>query len=291
MSDPTTTTATATLPRTLSPGDDIAVPASVLIVCWNGLEHLRSCLPTVLSQDYPNFEVLLLDNASSDGSPEWVEQTYGDRVRLIRTGANLGYVGANNLGFTLATGEVLVVLTPDTQVAPGWLRGLVEAVTGDPTVGLATAKVCHFDRRDIINTCGNDIHMTGMAFCRHLDEPSASFNAPEDVSGVSGCSFALRRSLWQRIGGFDDLFFMYMEDTDLSLRVRLAGFRIVATPAATVYHKYDINMRPAKYFWMERNRLVLLLKNYRAGTLALLTPALLLTEAMVWGFAALRAEG
>jgi GT2 family glycosyltransferase len=260
--------------------------ASIIVVSTNELHHLRDCMPSLARQSYREFEILLVDNGSTDGGPEYVERDFPS-VRVLRNGANLGYVGANNRGFAEAVGEYLVVLNPDTEVAPNWLGELIRTMDRHPEAGMATSRICHFGRRDLINTCGNDVHITGLAFCRGLDEPVEAFDEPARVAAVSGCSFIIRRSVLEDVGGFDRDFFIYLEDTDLSIRVNLAGYEIRYVPGSIVYHKYLLKLGPQKFFFLERNRLVLLAKNFRWSTLAALCMALLLSEAMTWTYAAL----
>ncbi len=114
--------------------------ASVIIVNMNGREHLERCLPAIVRQDYDNCEIILIDNASTDGSCEYVAHAFPE-VRLVRNDANLGYAGANNLGFQLARGEYIAVLNPDTEVRADWLRELVLALDAHPEAGLATPKI------------------------------------------------------------------------------------------------------------------------------------------------------
>ncbi|MBM2827406.1 MAG: putative glycosyltransferase, partial [Dehalococcoidia bacterium] len=257
---------------------------SVVIVCTNELKEIKECIPPLLEQSYSNYEVLLMDNGSTDGSPEYVEANFGG-VKVIRNRANLGYAGANNRGFQYASGEYIAVLNPDTVVERDWLKELVKAMEENPSVGLATSKICHLKDKSRINTCGNDVHFTGLAFCRGLDLPRGSFSVQEYVPAISGCAFVIRKSVLERVGGFDESFFMYLEDTDLSLRARLAGFDCLYVPSSVVYHDYDFNPSQRKFYHLERNRLLLLLRNYRWRTLALMLPALIITDLLTWGYA------
>lgn len=262
----------------------------MIVVCTNERAYLLDCLPSLLGQDHPDFEVLVVDNASTDGSPELVERDF-PAVRLVRNAANLGYVGANNAGFREARGALLVVVNPDTEAAPGWLSALDRGLAAHPEAGLATSRIALFDRRELLNTCGNVVHVTGIGFCRGLNRPLGSYPEPGPVASVSGCAFAIRREVLEEIGGFDEDFFAYVEDTDLSLRAALAGYSCLYVPDSVIYHRYALRMRPQKFFFLERNRLLLLLKHLRPGTLAALLPALLAGEFLTGGFALLRGPG
>ncbi len=135
-----------------------------------------------------------------------------------------------------------------------------------------------------INTAGNEVHPTGLAFCRGAGMPSAAFTTPEDVAAISGAAFAVRRDVWEALGGMDETFFLYVEDTDLSWRAWLAGYRCRYVPEPVVYHEYNLRFGAGKFFFQERNRYLLLLKNLRWRTLLLLLPSLLLAEVVTWGF-------
>ena len=263
--------------------------ASVLIVCTNDRRHLDVCLRSVLAQDYAPLEVVLVDNGSTDGSVEYVEATF-PAVRIIRNGRNLGYTGANNRGFALATGQYVAILNPDTEVAPDWLSSLIRGLEAHGRPAIATSKMLFFDqeRRGEVNACGNVVHFTGLAFCRGLGKPSEQYRHTEVVGAVSGCAFAARRDVFEQIGLFDDDLFLMLEDTDLSLRARLAGYECLLVPDSVVYHKYGIRLHARKFFLLERNRWLLLLKYLRWRTFAVLLPALGLTEALTWGYAAMK---
>lgn len=275
-------------PAAADPPGAAGLPAaSVIIVNTNELHHLRRCLPAIARQDYPGCEVLVVDNASTDGSIAYVATEY-PWVRLVRNETNLGYAGANNVGFRHATGDYIAVLNPDTEVRPGWLRELIRALEADPAAGLATPKILMMDDPSRINTCGNEITLTGLTFCRGLDEPADRYDRPEVVSAVSGAAFAIRREVLERIGGFDESFFIYFEETDLSLRAALAGFRCRYVPTATVLHKYDFRFSARKCYLQERNRAYALLKNLRWPTFVALLPGLAIAEVIAWGYAALQ---
>ncbi len=259
----------------------------IVIVNTNELHHLRKCLPAIYAQDYSNFEVLIVDNVSTDGSLEWVAANF-PAARIVRNKSNLGYAGANNVGFDNATGDYVAVLNPDTQVEPAWLKELVGALEADPAAGLATPKIVHMNRPEFLNSCGNEISITGLTFCRGLDQPVSAFSKPEKLSAISGAAFVIRRDVLARIGGFDESFFIYYEDTDLSIRALIAGYDLLYVPTAVVKHLYIFKFSPRKCLFQERNRYSSLLKNLRWPTLLILTPALMLSELIVWGYLCLR---
>ncbi|HTY90879.1 MAG TPA: glycosyltransferase family 2 protein [Methanocella sp.] len=259
--------------------------ASVIILAYNSFRDLCECLPTIMRQTRRGYEVIVPDNSSSNDTCELIKNNYKD-VRLIDNGANLGYPAGNNRGFQYARGKYIVIVNPDVVVDDAWLDELVKPLEKDPRIAITTSKILMYGA-DKINTCANHIHFSGLGFCRGLKSEASSYDTPEVVGAMSGCSFAIRREAFEDLAGFDPDFFLYLEDTDLSLRARLRGYRIQYVPTSIVYHKYRMSLTPAKEFYLERNRHMLLLKNYGARTLLLMFPALLMTEAVTWGYAVL----
>lgn len=263
--------------------------ASVIVVCTNELHHIQRCLPPLLTQDHPSYEVIVVDNASHDGSQAYVrtQQASHSHLRLITNQENLGYVGANNVGFAHSEAELLVVLNPDTEPKQDWLSELLNAFAA-PDIGLATSKITMMYDPQRLNACGNDMSVVSLVVCRGLGQPATSFTEMADVAAVSGAAFAIRRSVLQDIGVFDPAFFIYYEDTDLSLRARLAGYRCVYVPTSIVAHDYKFKFSTKKAFWQERNRYYSLLKIFDWRTILLLSPWFLLGDLVAIGYCALQ---
>jgi GT2 family glycosyltransferase len=267
------------------------VETSVILVSYNSRTDLLRGLPGVLATLGPTDEVIVVDNASTDGSAAAVAAGF-PQVRLLCNATNAGFAAAHNAGAAVARGRYLVGLNPDTVVTAGWLAALIAPLRGPATgrpVGLTTARILRLEPAGRINTCGNTMHYTGLTVCRGLDRPAAAreLAQPCDVPAVSGACFATTQALWQALGGFDGDFFTYLEDTDLSLRAALAGYACRYVPAAVVYHRYTGQFGARKFYHLERNRWLMLLKSYQARTLGLLLPALALSEAITWGYALL----
>ena len=255
---------------------------SVIIVNFNGRSYLDNCLQSVLTHSGRDVEIILVDNQSNDGSADYVINHY-PQVQVIRD-KNNGYGAGNNLAARVALGKYLVFLNPDTCVTPGWLNSLLLPLAANPQIGLTTPKIALMDDPQHLNTAGNNVHLTGLTLCRGMGESVNAFAETAVVPAVSGAAFAIRRELFMQLGGFDADFFLYMEDTDLSLRAQLAGFRCLYVPKSLVYHDYTLRFGPDKTYYQERNRYMMLLKNLRWRTLLLLLPALLVTEVLTWGF-------
>lgn len=274
----------------MSPREDLRFPtASVIIVCYNEMQFLERCLEPLMRQDYPGeYEVIQVDNASTDGSAAFVRTTFPG-VRLVEPGENLGFAKGNNYGAQFAHGDVIAFLNSDTRVSgPDWLRELVWPLVRDRRVGLTTSKIVLMDEPDRINACGLDVSLTGIATCRHFGKPSASIVEDEEVAAVSGGAFAIHTWLFRKLGGFDSHIWIYQEDTDLSWRARLAGYRCMLAARSVVAHSYTFKMPPRKTRDIERTRYLMLAKNLSPTTLVALIPLLLLTELITWGWAALQ---
>jgi GT2 family glycosyltransferase len=257
--------------------------ASIIIVTYNKREDITRCLSSVMKTANAAFEVIVVDNASTDGSADAVAAGFPE-VIAIRSDVNLGFGGGCNLGATRARSEYLVFLNPDTVVDPSWLAALIKPLEARPRAGLVTAKILIRDDPKRINTCGNTVHLSGLTLCRGLGTSSEAYGNEEEVDAVSGAAFSIRRDVFESLGGFDETMFLYMEDTDLSLRARLAGWISLYAPESIVYHDYSLKIFPLKVFYQERNRYLMLLKNFRWATLVALVPVFLMAEAITWGF-------
>ncbi|AKB16442.1 glycosyltransferase family 2 protein [Methanosarcina thermophila] len=260
--------------------------ASIVILSYNSREDLEECIPSLMSQTYQDFEIIVVDNASTDGSEEFIRTNY-PMIKVVQTGKNLGYPAGNNAGFEVAEGEYIVVVNPDTVADPKWLAELVKPLENDPTIAATTSKVLIYYQKDKINTCANTAHYTGLTFCRGLNKFASELNNYQPVGAVSGCSFAIRSDMLKNINGFDSDFFLYQEDADLSWRIRFAGGKIMYVPESIIYHKFKLSISPQKEFYLERNRYLILLKNFSLKTLLLLLPVLIVTEIVTMGHAVL----
>jgi GT2 family glycosyltransferase len=263
--------------------------ASIIVVSYNGALYLKKCLSS-LSAEVDEDEIILVDNASSDGSPEMV-QGFWSELKLICNQTNVGFAAACNQGASHASGDILVFLNQDTCVLPGWLYGLVSGLNGSHGVGLVTSKLLLMSQPEKIDMCGQELHFSGLTFGRGVLQPADRFNKPARVAAVSGASFAIRRDLWQALGGFDPLFFMYYEETDLSWRACLHGCDSVYTPASIAYHDDSLHTSLHAAYYSSRNRIILLMKHWHWLTLLLLSPGLLLAELVDWGYQLMLGKG
>jgi GT2 family glycosyltransferase len=220
--------------------------ASVIVLSWNGMDYLADCLDAVLSQDYPDLEVIVVDNGSTDGSADFVEQHY-PQVRLIRNARNLGFAAGNNVGLRAATGDVLVLLNQDTVVRPRWLQTLVTTLE-DPTIGIVGCKLLYPDGT-IQHAGGRIVDARGSS--RHIgrgEMDAGQHDAAQDVDFVTGAALAVSREAFIRVGPLDEGFMpAYYEDTDWSYRVREAGLRVVYCPDSLATHYESTSSQTGTY--------------------------------------------
>jgi N-acetylglucosaminyl-diphospho-decaprenol L-rhamnosyltransferase len=270
---------------------------SVLIVVWNSSAELRRTLPPLLAELREGDELIVVDNDSPDDSAAVVADL-APRARVVTMGRNRGFAGGANVGASAATGDLLVILNPDAMPLPGWgeaiRRPWLEGRGWSAWQGL----VAEGDGATI-NSAGNPVHFTGIVWAGQHGEPLAAAPGAGEATALSGACLAVPLEVWRRIGGFAERFFMYHEDVDLSLRLRLAGETVGIEPTAVVAHEYEFTASAGnKWRWLERNRLAMLVRLYPGSLLLLLAPALLATEAALllaaaaggWGGQKLRAN-
>ena len=247
---------------------------SIIIVNFNGREHLPVCLESLAAQTFRDFEVILVDNGSSDGSLALLREHF-PWVRLIALPENTGFATGNNRGLEQARGQYLVTLNNDTKAAPDWLHILVAAADAHPQAGMVGCRICNFYDPDRIDSLGMGICMDGMTRGRFRNRlwSELRLGEVEEILFPSACAALYKRAMLAETGFFDDDFFAYAEDSDLGLRGRLAGWGAVLATGAVVYHKYSQtsgSLSPFKVYLVERNHYWLVLKNFPLGLVAML---------------------
>jgi len=237
----------------------------IIVLNWNGKDDTLECLSSLLKLDYPNFETVVVDNGSTDGSEEVIRSLF-PKVCFIQTGRNLGYAGGNNVGImhALAHGADYVwLLNNDTTVDPQALTALVESAAADPRIAFVGSKIYYYDKPDVIWCAGGTIDLTEGGRTDHPgmgQEDRGQFESISDVGYVTGCSLLASRAAIEAIGLLPEEYFLYFEETDWNLAAQKKGYRTVMAPASHVWHKYedvgDYKERFIYYSFRNRIRIV-----------------------------------
>lgn len=231
---------------------------------WNGRRHLEHCLRALQVQTECAFEVVVVDNGSTDESVEMVRRDFPS-TRLIVSPRNLGFAAGNNLGIRQSTAPFVVTLNNDTEPRPDWLHELLAPALSDASVGMVASKMVFASRPGVINSAGIALDRAGIAWDRLGGEPDTEHSAVQEVFGPCAGAALYRRSMLEQIGLFDEDFFAYLEDVDLAWRARLAGWRCCYAPGAVVSHVHSatgVEGSPFKSYHLGRNKLWCIAKNY-----------------------------
>lgn len=246
---------------------------AVIIVCHNNADCIESTLARLVPQLAAGDELVVVDNASTDGTAERIGTAHPE-ARVLATGENLGFAGGAVLGARSSSAPLLLFLNPDCAPAQGFLPALRQCATARPSWGAWQALVTMDGGRQV-NTAGNTVHFLGISWAGGLGAPVSSVPPrPEEVPYASGAALMVRREAWDAVGGFDERYFMYVEDLDLSLRLRLAGWEIGVVPEARADHDYEFTKGDYKWRYLERNRWWTVLSDYPTALLVLVMPAL-----------------
>lgn len=248
---------------------------SVVIVTWNGRPLLERFLPSVMATDYPDLEVVVADNASTDGTAEWLAEAHPS-VRVVSHPENWLFARGNNAAVPHTTGGLLCFLNNDVEVPPGWLRPLVRAFEDPGVVAVQPKLLQHGDRSrfEYAGASGGFLDALGYPFTRGrlfdtLEPDLGQYDDARDVFWATGAAFVVRRGAFVAAGGFDESFGMHMEEIDLCWRLQRAGGRVRVEPASEVYHLGGASLpqgNPRKAYYNYRNGLVMLAKNLPPAT-------------------------
>lgn len=267
---------------------------AIVITNWNGRHYLETCLRSIFAQEFQDFEVYVVDNASTDDSVEMVRCCF-PQVQLIQNEANLGLCAANNRGILTTKAEFVVILNNDTELEPDCLGRMVQAIKTDPQIGMCASKMLLTDQRNMIESAGITIDKAGIAWglnSGNLDTPGTSMPTP--VFGACGGAALYRRAMLLEIGLFDEDFFVYLEDADVAWRGQWAGWQGVYAPNAVTYHAHSATIKegsPFKTRLLGRNKIWMICKNYPFPQLLWYGPLILIYELMAIGYAVLTGRG
>ena len=209
---------------------------SIIIVNWNGKHYLDTCLSSILNQTYKNFEIIMVDNASTDGSVEYVQEKYPS-VKIIQTKENLGFAKGCNVGMRASNADYIVTLSNDTRVEQKWLEELVKVAETDEKIGICGSKLILMDTPTIYNSAGFFIILNALIYDRAPSKKVGRYEKLEQVDGVCAASALYRKKMLDEIGLFDERFFFGHDDIDLSWRAKHAGWKAMYVPTSVCYHK------------------------------------------------------
>jgi len=244
---------------------------SIIILNWNGLKDTIECLESLKKITYPNYKVIVVDNASSGDDVKVLREKFGDYIHIIQNDKNYGYTGGNNIGIrhSLASSQpdYFLILNPDTVVNPDFLSRMTEAAQKDALIGIAGPKVYYYEKPNCIQSAGAKINMwTGRASHIGINKlDTGQYNYLQEVDFVSGCCILIKADAISNVGLFDESFFCYWEEVDYCIRAKRTGYKVMHVPEAKIWHKAPMKRtlwkrnqmrnRPSgfTYYYMARN--------------------------------------
>ncbi len=244
---------------------------SIIIVTWNGLHHLKTFLPSVVQTKYPDFEIIIADNNSTDGTKEWLKTTYPE-VKVAAFDDNYGYTGGNNRALPFAEKEILLFLNNDVEVTPNWLDAISQVFTLDDEVAIVQPKLLSYEQRDYFEyagAAGGFLDRFGYPFCQGrildtVEKDVGQYDEIREITWASGAAFAIKKEIFEELSGFDESFEFHMEEIDLCWRAKISGYRVIYTPGSKVYHLGGGSLpmgSTRKVYYNFRNSLLMLWKN------------------------------
>jgi GT2 family glycosyltransferase len=248
---------------------------AVVILNWNGLKFLQQFLPSVLQSTWPDLQVIVGDNGSTDGSVEFLKATYDNKVTVLQNDQNYGYTGGYNRVINQVDADYYILLNSDIQVTPGWIEPVIAQMEGDANISAAAPKIKSYERKNYFEhagAAGGFIDQLGYPFCRgrlfyEVEEDLGQYDQSGEIFWASGAALFIRSNCWHEVGGFDERFFAHMEEIDLCWRLKNIGYKIMYCAQSTVYHVGGGTLNaenPFKTYLNFRNNLWLIKKNVPA---------------------------
>jgi GT2 family glycosyltransferase len=214
---------------------------SIIVVNWNGERFLKDCLAALSGQTYASYEIILVDNGSSDNSVSFTRENFPE-VKIVKLTENKGFTGGNAAGLEVAQGAYVALVNNDARPEKAWLENLIQPMVRDRTIGICASKLI-FENTQTVNSAGDGLTTAAVGFNRGLGSKAAGFTIPELVFGACGAAVLYRRRMLDEIGFLDEDFFLYDEDTDLNFRAQLAGWKCIYIPTAVAYHVANATSR------------------------------------------------
>lgn len=268
--------------------NDLDLPlVSVIILNYNGKKFLNSCLKSVLKNNYPNFEVILVDNGSKDGSAELAGTLFGgdSRLKIITLGRNMGFAAGNNIGIEHSRGDYIMFLNNDTIVEQQFLAELVKVLEEQSDVGVVQSKLLRMDAPSLLDSAGALVDYYGLTYNRgEGEEDLGQYDRLEEIFGAKGAAMMIKSNVLREVGLFDSSFFLVYEDIDLCWRIRLRGYKVLYAPKSIVYHFSEATTRKLNrifpIFHGTKNWIMLMIKNREAMGLIKFSPLIYLMGTM-----------
>ena len=273
---------------------------SIIIPHWNGIDTLSECLLSLFKIRHDSYEVIVVDNASTDGSQSWVKNTYPN-LKLIENEKNYGYAGGCNRGALEANGDYLVFLNNDTIQDPDWIQNLEKFMKKDNMIAAVQPKVLNYFNKNIFDYAGGSggymdwfcfPYARGRIFSKQ-ERDNGQYNDSKQCFWSSGTAFMIRKKLFFKAGKFDEYFFSHMEEIDLCWRLQAMGFQIWVEPDAIVYHKNALSMpmhSHKKHYLNHRNSLLMLFGNYSFKNILILGSGRIIFELIAFGYSILKLD-
>ena len=241
------------------------INTAIIVINHNGRQHLNECFISLRNQSFTPLRLYMIDNASTDGSIEFVRANFPE-VTILAMDKGYGFAGGYNRGVRLVKEEFIGLISNDTRVDRDWVRYMRLAMDKDPRIAIAGCKIMLYDRPGCINSAGQRITPVGIGYEVGLGERDRpEFNQSKDYAAVCGAGMMVRKEIFEQLGGFDDSYFLLCEDTDLCWRAWIAGFRVVYEPRAHLLHKFGATIgrreTPLRVFQIQRNSIFSVIKN------------------------------
>jgi GT2 family glycosyltransferase len=244
---------------------------AIVILNWNGINHLRQFLPSVLSSVWPNLEIVVGDNGSTDGSVEFLKNTYPS-ITIIQNTENFGFTGGYNRVLAQVEADYYILLNSDVEVPPNWIAPVIALMESDPLIAVAAPKIKAYDQKNDFEhagAAGGFIDSFGYPFCRGrimyaVEEDKGQYEESGEVFWASGASMFIKKKYWDEVEGFDERFFAHMEEIDLCWRLKNSGYKVMYCAQSEIYHLGGGTLtteNPFKTYLNFRNNLLLLKKN------------------------------
>jgi len=244
---------------------------AVVILNWNGVKHLRQFLPSVLTSIYPDLDIVVGDNASTDDSVEFIKQNYPS-VKIIQNDQNYGFTGGYNRVLEHVEADYYILLNSDVEVSPGWIAPVINLMESDPLIAAAAPKIRAYNQKGYLEhagAAGGFIDSYGYPFCQgrmfyEIEADNGQYQQSKEVFWATGAAMFVKQHCWREAGGFDDRFFAHMEEIDLCWRLKNMGYRVMYCAESEVFHLGGgtLNVEnPFKTYLNFRNNLLLLGNN------------------------------